>query len=335
MHIAITCNLKPEPLPKGCEEEFAEHDTKETIDELKSAIEFHGHTVSIINVTCDIEHILKEQRSEIDLIFNVAEGISGADREAQVPKICEQLNIPFTAAGSQTCLDTLDKARSKIIMAKSNIPTPRFQVFKMGDEQIELRNFPVIVKPTLEGSSKGIHNDSYIEDETQLRKIVMRTLSTYHQPVIVEEFLPGREFTIAVIGHKSPLVLPIVEVTFDHLPADIRPFDSMEVKWIYDDPRKGMDSLVCPAKIPPQLQKVLEETALKTFKAFDCRDWARMDLRLDHNGVPSVLDINALPGFVKDPLHNSRLPRAAYALGWTYEQLIGEVLKSARERYKL
>ena len=111
--------------------------------------------------------------------------------------------------------------------------------------------------------------------------------------------------------------------------------DSYEVKWIYDNPNSAFDPVVCPAELDAELEKKIRDIALKAFKALDCRDWSRIDIRLDGKGEPNILEVNALPGFMKDPKENSRLPKAAYAAGWSYERLIGEVISSAVERLGL
>ncbi|HLC96937.1 MAG TPA: ATP-grasp domain-containing protein [Candidatus Nanoarchaeia archaeon] len=267
------------------------------------------------------------------MVFNVAEGLEGFDREALVPKICEELDIPFTASGSITLINTLDKAKTKEILQEHGIPTPRFQVFETRDEDLLDLEFPLLVKPLLEGSSKGVFNKNLVNNEEDLKKMIKETIQKYTQPAIVEEFLDGREFTVAIMGYKDPIVLPIIEITFDHLPEDIHPMDSYEAKWIYDDPKKGVDPLVCPAKLEKGLENNIKSTALDAYEALDCKDWARIDIRLDQNSVPNVLEINALPGFMKDPKENSRLPRAAYAVGWTYQELIEKVIDSAVKRW--
>ncbi len=345
MNIAITCSIKPQNISAGEEEKYAEHDSPEAIMDLADAIKANNHNVSIIDVKNidTTEQYLQSRRDRIDLIFNVAEGMEGINREALVPDICERLHIPYTAASPRTCINTLDKARTKQILQNYGIPTPRSQIFTTTIEQvldvtnqkINLVKYPIIVKPTLEGSSIGIYNDSLVDNQQDLIRVVNRVLTQHNQPAIAEEFMPGREFTVGLIGYKNPFVLPIVEITFDHLPKGIHHFESKEVKWKYDNPAGGHDPLVCPAKISENLRIHIGTLARQTYLAFDCRDWARMDFRLDANDIPNVLDINALPGFVKDPLHNSRLPRAAYAAGWTYEKLIGEVINSARNRYNI
>lgn len=334
MRIALTCSIKPESISEENKEKYTEFDSKETINDLAKAIESNNHQVEIIDVKENIKKILENKKNNIDLVFNVAEGLEGEEREALIPKICEKLNIPFTAAGSETLINTLNKAKTKEILRNNDIPTPKFQIFE--NENQELKNnldFPLLVKPLLEGSSKGLFNENLVNDRQSLKKIINKIKINYAQPAIAEEFLNGREFTISVIGYEEPIILPIVEIRFDHLPKNIHKMDSYEAKWIYDNPNAKIDPLVCPAKIDRELENKLKETALKTFKILDCKDWARIDIRLNRNNIPNVLEVNALPGFMKDPKENSRLPRAAYAKGWSYERLIGEVLKSAVERW--
>jgi D-alanine-D-alanine ligase len=265
----------------------------------------------------------------------VAEGLTGEDREAMVPQICEELGIPFTAAGSVALINTLNKARTKEILKKNDIATPEFRVLEREHDEVEGLNYPLLIKPLLEGSSKGVFNENLVNDYETLRRIAGKIIRNYRQPVIVEEFLRGREFTVGVVGYEKLNVLPIVEVRFDHLPPGINPMDSYEAKWIYDNPNAPHDPLVCPAAISDKLQKRITDIVIKTFKVLDCRDWARIDLRLDYDGEPNVLEVNALPGFMKEPKENSRLPRAAYCNGWSYEELIGQVLDSAIRRWGL
>jgi len=336
MRIALTCSIKPENISEKDKERYAEFDSKETINDLRDAIKTNGHSVEIIDVRGDIKEVLSSKKEGIDLVFNVAEGLDGFDREALVPRICEELEIPFTAAGSETLVNTLDKAKTKEILENNGILTPRFQVFDREDEKLlDDMKFPLIVKPLLEGSSKGLFNENLVEDMESLKKIIKKIRNNYNQAAIVEEFLDGREFTVSVIGYSNPLVLPIGEIKFDHLPKDIHHMDSYEAKWIYDNPKAKHNPLKCPAELDDELREKIKEVVLKAYKVLDCKDWARVDVRLDEGGVPNILEVNALPGFMKDPKENSRLPRAAYSKEWSYEKLIGEVLNSAIERWNL
>jgi len=335
MKIAITCSIKPDILSEEDKEKYAEFDSRETINDLADAIKANGHDVEVIDVREDIKDVLMAKKDNIDLVFNVAEGMEGEEREALVPGVCEELGIPFSGAGFKTSVIVLNKAKAKDVLVNANIPTPRFQIFSDGEEELKDLSFPLLVKPLIEGSSRGVFNENLVSNVDGLKKIVKKVVDGYKQPAIVEEFIDGREFTVSVIGYNNPIVLPIVEIRFDHLPDDIHPMESYEAKWIYDDPKVGRDSLICPAEVSDELKKAIEENVLNTYKALDCKDWARIDVRLDKDGVPNILEVNTPPGFMKDPLENSRLPKAAYVNGWSYEKLIGEVLNSAIERWNL
>jgi D-alanine-D-alanine ligase len=152
---------------------------------------------------------------------------------------------------------------------------------------------------------------------------------------LVEEFCPGREFTVGILGNKKLRTLPVVEITFDHLPPDLYKFDSYEAKWIYDSPERKVDPLVCPAKLKPRLKTQLEKLARQTYDVLGCVDVGRIDFKLDAEGVPNVLDVNALPGLIPDPDSNSRFPRACYAAGMSYDEMIMAIINSALRRYNL
>jgi D-alanine-D-alanine ligase len=193
--------------------------------------------------------------------------------------------------------------------------------------------FPLVVKPLAEGSSKGIRSSSLVKDEQSLRKQIRWIIETYEQPAIVEEFLPGREFTVGLIGNGEPQVLPIVEILFNKLPPEASPLYSYEAKWIWDVPKKPLDIFHCPAKISDELENEIRHIAVNTFKVLNCKDLCRMDIRLDKNNKPRVLEVNPLPGLIPDPDAHSCLPEAARAAGYTYEQLICTILWQALKRY--
>jgi len=343
MIIGFAYNQKPKNA-KALDSEYAEFDTVETISELRNAIEANGHKVIDIEADEDAFMKLKNNRDKIQFVFNFAEGLRGESRESQIQMYCELLKIPYLGAGPLSNAIILDKARTKEILSYYCIPTPKFQVFTTGDEKIQKNlNYPVLAKANSEGSSKGINNENLVSNERELRKILKKLIKQYKQKVIVEEFLEGREFTVSLIGNfydnKTPKILPIVEVNFDHLPKNIHKFDSYEAKWIYDNPeyikKHKVEPVICPAKLDVKLKEKIHQVALDTFKALDCKDWARVDIRLDKDGTPNVLELNVPVGLLKKPEDNSRMPKAAYTLGWTYETLIGEILNSGLKRYGL
>ncbi len=313
---------------------YAEWDTVETINAVKLALEENNHTVTLIEA--DEDAFEKLRRTKPDIVFNIAEGFRGVSREAQIPAILEMLNIPYTGSDPLTLSICLDKARTKEILSYYKIPTAKFVVVDDLDEfngDVQL-DFPLIVKPLHEGSSKGIFNSSVVSNKNELFAEVERILKTYNEPALVEEFLPGREFTVAILGNgKNARVLPIVEIKFDSLPPEAKPIYSFEAKWIWDTPEKPLDIFQCPAEIDNKLREAIEKIALSTFKILRCRDWCRIDLRLDRNGVPNILEVNPLPGILPNPEDNSCFPKAARAAGLTYNQMINEVLNAALKRY--
>ena len=165
---------------------------------------------------------------------------------------------------------------------------------------------------------------------------LVRILISYNQPALIEEFLPGREFTVAVLGNGDEAeVLPIIEIRYEDFPEDIVPLYSYEAKWILDTKENNFDVFECPAKLDSNLESKIKETVLRTYKVLNCKDWSRIDVRLDKNGIPNIIEINPLPGIMPDPNENSSFPKAARTAGMTYNQLIQRALYSAAKRYNL
>jgi len=196
--------------------------------------------------------------------------------------------------------------------------------------------FPLIVKPISEGSSKGIFSSSFVKNIKELEEEVKRIIFSYNQPALIEEFLPGREFTVAVLGNDEyTTILPIIEIRYEDFPEEVVPLYSYEAKWILDTKDNEFNVFECPAKLDAKLEEKIKETVLKTYNVLRCKDWSRIDVRLDKNGVPNIIEINPLPGIMPDPNENSSFPKAARALGMNYNQMIQNVLFSAAKRYKL
>jgi D-alanine-D-alanine ligase len=173
-----------------------------------------------------------------------------------------------------------------------------------------------------------------VNDHETLEKTLAENVLKYNQPFIVEEYLPGREFTVAVIGNGSEArTLPIVEMNFNQLPSYMIPIYSYEAKWILDTRDNPLDIFTCPAKIDPDLEKKISELVLRTYNVLNCKDWSRIDVRLDADGEPNIIEVNPLPGMLPNPDDNSCYPKAARAAGMSYEETINAVLNSAAKRY--
>lgn len=310
---------------------YAEWDTEETINAVRDAIAERFHVVMI---DANEEAYNKLVTHRPDFAFNMAEGLHGVSRESQIPAILEMLQIPYLGSDPLTLGICLDKSRAKEILSYYNIPTASFSVVRsMNDfEDIRLK-FPAIVKPLHEGSSKGIYNSCVVHNPDELANEVRIILETYNEPALVEDFLPGREFTVALLGNGEEVqVLPIVEIKFDALPAGVNPIYSYEAKWIWDQRESPLDVFECPAKIDDALTHEIATICKDAYRILNCRDWARIDVRLDAHGKPNILEINPLPGILPKPEDNSCFPKAARAAGLSYNQLINTVLDIAMKR---
>ncbi len=310
---------------------YSEWDTMETVNAVRVAIE---ERYEVVMIEADEEAFQKLLEIRPFFAFNIAEGLFGSSRESQIPAMLEMLQIPYLGSDPLSLGICLDKARAKEILAYHNMPTAPFSVVRSLQEFEDVRvRFPSIVKPLHEGSSKGVYNSCLVRNIEELEREVRTTLETYNQPVLVEEFLPGREFTVAVMGNGDGVrILPIVEIAFAALPPGMNPIYSYEAKWVWDTTDKPLDIYDCPAKLDPSLQGEIETLCKDTYRVLNCRDWSRIDVRLDSHGRPHIIEVNPLPGILPNPKDNSCFPKAARAAGMSYNQLINSVLDIAMER---
>jgi D-alanine-D-alanine ligase len=335
MRIGLAYNQKPdstsldEPLRTG--DAYVEWDEPSTIAAVERALSLLGR---VIRLEADAGFPQRLARARPDVVFNIAEGMRGVNRESHVPAICEFAGIPCTGSDALTLGLTLHKARAKEILAYRGVPTAPFTlVERAGDlDRVTLR-FPLFVKPVAEGSGKGIFTNNLCRDAGQLRERALFLLQQYAQPVLVESYLPGPEFTVAVLGNgPAARCLPIVALDFSTLPADAAPVYGYEAKWVWDTPERPLAIFQCPAAVPAVLAREIERAALDAYHALACRDWCRVDVRVDRFGVPNVVELNPLPGILPDPAMNSCFPKAARAAGMSYDELIQEVVRIAWKR---
>ncbi|MCX5748497.1 MAG: ATP-grasp domain-containing protein [Proteobacteria bacterium] len=302
----------------------AEWDPPETIIAIANALARQGHIVVHLEATPDLPRVLAE--ADVDLIFNIAEGVEGRNREAQVPALCELLGIPYTGSDSATLAIALDKALGKKVLLQHDILTPKFQLMESARERLSPdMKFPLIVKPNAEGSSKGIDATNVVDTEEELRVAVKLCVEKYRQPALVEEYIAGREFTVGLLGDKRPRVLPPMEIKFKK--DNPRPVYDFGVKQEWEE----HVYYECPAKLTETEQKAMEKIARATFFALDCRDVARVDLRMDADGRIYVLEVNPLPGLTPD---YSDLVLIAKAIGMEYDQLIAEIMVGGLRRMR-
>ena len=325
LRIGFTYNVKRVDSKAGNDAE-AEYDAPETIDAIRDALESYGHVVIPLEATAELPRQLME--SPVDLVFNIAEGVSGRNREAVVPALCELMGIPYTGSDAATLSIALDKALSKRVLREHGILTPEFQVMETGRERLSPKlKFPLIVKPNQEGSSKGVSaHVSVVDNEDGLRQVVRDLLDKYRQPALIEDYIAGREFTVGLLGDKRPRALPPMEIVFRDA-ANQRPVYDYQIKqeWekhVYYE---------CPAKLTPSELKGIERVARETFDALDCRDVARVDLRVNAKGDIYVLEVNPLPGLTPG---YSDLCLIARAANIDYRSLIAEILTGGLKRLR-
>jgi D-alanine-D-alanine ligase len=347
--------LVTEPLDRT-----AEFDSPQTIETVRRALASQGDEVVLIEA--DDTAYERLRTADIDFVFNIAEGIRGEDREAQIPAMLEMLGIPYTGSGPLALALCLHKGKTKEILSWYGIPTPAFQVMTEPHEPLhEALRFPLIVKLLHEGSSMGLSYDSIVETPAALATRVAHLVRTYNQPVIVEQYIDGREFTVPVLGNRPPRALPVIEVLFagprkltlfqpdepvilmiaracgKRLAEPISYRMSADQERILLRTQEGealevpvsLTRSVCPAEVDPELTATLQETAVRAFQALECRDWGRVDMRIGPDGVPQVLELNPIAGI--DPLY--WLPRSAFAAGMDYDTLIQTIVQTARQRY--
>ncbi|MFA4854860.1 MAG: ATP-grasp domain-containing protein [Candidatus Omnitrophota bacterium] len=303
----------------------AEFDHPSTIDVIAKAIAANGFKVKKIGNAANL--LEKIDNLGVDIVFNISEGLTGRNRESQVPILLEMAGVPFVGADALTLGLTLDKVMAKKIFIAENIPTPKF--FEVASPEALLNidhcKFPLIVKPRFEGSSKGLSENSRVEDFDGLKQQVEYITKTYKQPALIEEFISGQEFTVAIVGNDSPEVMPVVQIKID---GKLKLNDKF-----YTFARITSDRLeyICPAKITQDLKKKLDELALKVYRSVECRDFGRVDFRVDNDGAPYVLEINPLPSLSTEDV----FMLIARHIGITYEEMIGKILNSALKRHGL
>ena len=352
---AAAAHAAAAPLP---DDEFAEWDSAETVDAVASALSALG---TVVRLEAD-EHFPERLRAaRPDIVFNMAEGLNGVNREAHVPAICEFLGVPYSGSDPFTLSLCLDKARAKETLTYHGVPNAPFVLVRTAEELDRLLGalasprageraarrgrartteltrppltLPLFVKPVHEGSSKGITERNLCRTVLELEEMTRFLLDTYRQPVLVEEYLPGAEFTCAVLGNgRDATVLPLVAMNFAALPSGAAPVYGFEAKWVWDRPDDPLDLFECPARVPAKLQRAIERVTLDAYRVLGCRDWGRVDVRLDARGTPNVVEVNPLPGILPNPADNSCFPKAARAAGIGYDELIQTCLTNAAER---
>ncbi len=327
MRIGLSFDLKAAITEhRTVEDALEEYDSPETVAIISAALEAGGHQV--VRLGGGAQFLDNIRGEPVDIVFNIAEGRgSYRSREAQVPAVLEMLDIPYTGSDPQCLAICLDKPVTKKLVALAGVTTPGWLLIT-NEQELERASwgnisFPVIIKPAYEGSSKGIRLTSLARNISEAEEEVSRILADYRQPVMVEEFIDGDEVTVGVIGNSPARVLGIMRVVPKQKEEHF--VYSLEVKRDY----VNLVDYECPAGLARDVLEKLEESSLKAFRALGCRDFARIDYRVNRDGIPYFIEINPLPGLGT----YSDLVIMAIMLGWTHEGLIRSVFDAALTRY--
>jgi D-alanine-D-alanine ligase len=328
MKVGLTYDLKTDYAFKENDplDANAEFDHPGTIEVIANAFQNAGYQVRKIGNVASLLGQLHDL--DVDIVFNISEGLSGRNRESQVPILLEMAGVPFVGSDSLSLALSLDKIIAKKVFIADGILTPKFVEIKSIDQvdaALPLK-FPMFVKPRFEGSSKGLSESSRVATREDLRKQVELIVTKYKQPALVEEFIRGTEFTVAILGTQSPEVLPVVQIKIDG------ELDLKDKFYTFGHiTRSDAVEYIVPAPINAGLMKKISDVSLAAYSAIECRDFGRVDIRVDERGTPYVLEINPLPSLSTEDVF-SIISRYQ---GITYDRMIVRILECAIKRYNL
>jgi D-alanine-D-alanine ligase len=320
--IGITYDLRDDYIAEGYgEEETAEFDHPKTIAAIEAALRDLGYEIDRIgHIRALAKRLVVGERW--DLVFNIAEGLRGFGREAQVPALLDAYDIPYTFSDPLILALTLHKGMTKRVIRDLGIPTPTFAVVESPEEIAGVQlAFPLFAKPIAEGTGKGVTAASKITDRAELEGVCRTLLETFCQPVLVESFLPGREFTVGIIGTGAAAFAPaVLEVHFTE--------KAEKEVYSYINKEEWRGRIEYHLAVDP-MARLAEKTALAAWRGLGCRDGGRIDLRADAEGIPQFMEVNPLAGL--RPEH-SDLPILCELAGMPYRELIAGIMRSALKR---
>ena len=322
--VGIVYNLK-KGLKKDTPDAEAEYDNIDTVYAIQSALEAKGHRTVLLEADEALPEKLRHE--QIDIAFNIAEGLNGRGREAQVPAMLHFFGIPLTGSDETTLCIALDKALTKRIVSSYKIRTPRCVVLsaKTPLSAGSLR-YPVIIKPNAEGSSKGISDISIVKNRKELRELVKRNISLYRQDMLAEEYIEGREFTVGILGNgRNIKVFPPMEIVYKKFTQENYHVYNYKLKQSFTE----YVDYQCPAALTKEQETEMKDMSRKIYNILGCMDLARIDFRMAADGRIYFIEINPLPGLAPG---YSDYPMLAEFCGVSYTDLINGILEAALER---
>jgi D-alanine-D-alanine ligase len=327
MKLVLAFNVNKSQVSLDLEDEAGtDFDTWEVINGIKQSLERIGNKVELVEADNNAFERLKAIRERTDLVFNIAEGLSGDARESQIPIFCEMLKLPYTHSGPTTNAIKMDKTAAKMVVASAGFKVPRTYGL---EEKI---NYPVIVKPNSEGSSIGIWNDSVVNNKPELERAVNRLKSGY----LIEDFIDGEEIAVGMLGNSPREILPIIRQKWDFMPQGYQKIAGYESKWMFETKaQSGEEFMECPAKIAKSIEQRARSQSEEIFNLLQVRDCARIDYRVDSKGEIYFLEVNTMPGLINDAKSPSYFVFMARKAGYNYDQLLGKIVEAAKKRYKM
>ncbi|MBS7610714.1 ATP-grasp domain-containing protein [Candidatus Bathyarchaeota archaeon] len=329
LKVGILFNSPTKPL-RGEEIDYlAEVEVLDQVNAVQNALMKLGFQHQLFPLRDDVEEVIRALKLyRPDVIVNLCEGFMGdSSLEMHVPAILEILGIPYTGSHPLALGICQDKGLAKAILKAYNVPTPEYQIMEKFKSPKRGLNFPLFVKPLKEDASVGISRRSFVKNIMELKSQVEYVNRVYRQPALVEEYISGREFNVSILGNEEPAVLPISEITFEF--QDEPKIVDYAAKWLKESDEYIKTKPACPAELDSELRDEIEKTALKAYKVLECRDYARVDIRLkDEAGIPYVLEVNPNP----DISPEAGFTRSLKIAGISFESFIKNILGFALKR---
>jgi D-alanine-D-alanine ligase len=329
--ILILYTLPGPFLPDGSVDRVGSKSVLSRLGAIQEALLSQGYRVKTLEMKDDLGSMIRKiLSSRADLLFNLCEEFRGQTRlEMHIAALLELLDIPFTGSPALVLGFSQDKGKTKSILSYHGIPTPAYDVVNPGEDgSVGSLRFPLIVKPLWEDGSLGISNDALVQDSPSLIQQMRKLHRIHQQPALVEEYIEGRELNVSILGNGEIQVLPISEIDFSTMPPGIPKICGYEAKWVESSEEFTHTVPLCPAPLSPEMEERVKMTSLRAYRVIGCRDYARVDIRLNPDGVPYVLEVNANPDISPD----AGMSRSAKAAGLPYSRFIGRIVDFAWRR---
>lgn len=332
LHIALVYNASVSDTPDAAEDRAGTADLLQMIRNIARNLRVLGHTVSILPLADDLFSFQRKlRRLRPDVVFNQYDDVvHGALYEMRLAALVRMMGFPMTGSPALALGLCAYKFTTASLLAGAGVPIPPCSAMLESVRSVNEHKwqFPIIVQPAQVHAGVGLERNSVVDSKKDLRLKVRDILRNYNQPALAQHFLPGREFNVSILGNSRPRVLPLAEVNYSELPADIPPIMSYAAKWVDTSTEYQKTSVICPADVGPELGDEIRRVALRAFRAVGARGYCRVDVRLDELGEPRVLDVNCNP-CLDDCMG---LARSAEVAGLSYSQLLQFIVRAALER---